>query len=146
MAKTNNPLAPPITLGDFATMSEQEYQWRMQKIRYMEEMEHARRVEQVAKQRAPSGIADWHNQGFETRVLSEVRSAIENMEKTHKSAMNELRSEMRQAKRQVEHINGFYTWLIETYPETVAQYKALMDLQKATMEDNGKGRITRDIP
>jgi len=83
MAKTNNPLIPPITLGDFASMSEQEYQWRMEKMRQLEELEYERRVNQVAKQRAPSGIADWHNQGFETRVLSEVRSAIENMEKTH---------------------------------------------------------------
>jgi hypothetical protein len=129
--------------GEYSTMSEQEYQWRMQKIRYMEEMEHARRVEQVAKQRAPSGIDSWHQQGFESRVLSEVRSAIENMEKTHKSAMNELRSEVRHAKNRVEHINGFYTWLIETYPETVAQYKALMDLQEASEQPT---RLTRDMP
>ena len=143
MAKTNNPLIPPITLGDFASMSEQEYQWRMEKMRQLEEIRYQERMEQVAKQRAPSGIDSWHQQGFESRVLSEVRSAIENMEKTHKSAMNELHSEMRHAARKVEHINGFYTWLIETYPETVAQYKALMDLQKATMEE---GRLTRDMP
>ncbi len=145
MSKTN-PLAPHMTLGDFASMSEQEYQWRMEKMRQLEEIRYQERMEQVAKQRAPSGIADWHNQGFETRVLSEVRSTIDKMEKMHKVEMAELRSEVRQAKNKVEHINGFYTWLIETYPETVAQYKALMDLQKATMEDNGKGRITRDMP
>jgi len=143
MAKTNNPLIPPITLGDFASMSEQEYQWRMEKMRQLEEIRYQERMEQVAKQRAPSGIDSWHQQGFESRVLSEVRSAIENMEKTHKSAMNELRSEMRHATRKVEHINGFYTWLIETYPETVAQYKALMDLQKASEQPT---RLTRDMP
>ncbi len=132
----------PWVGGEYG-MSEQEYQWRMQKIRYMEEMEHAKRIEQVAKQRAPSGIADWHNQGFETRVLSEVRSTIDKMEKMHKVEMAELRSEVRQAKNKVEHINGFYTWLIETYPETVAQYKALMDLQKASEPPT---RLTRDMP
>ena len=142
MAKTNNPLAPPMTLGDFASMSEQKYQWRMEKIRQMEEARYQERIEQVAKQRAPSGIADWHNQGFETRVLSEVRSAIDRMEKDHRNAMNELKSEMRHANRKVEHINGFYTWLIETYPETVAQYKALMDLQKVSEQPT---RLTRDI-
>jgi hypothetical protein len=63
-------------------------------------------------------------------VLTEVRSVIDKMEKTHKSEMNELRAEMRHAKRTVEHINGFYTWLMEVYPDTVLQYKALMDLQK----------------
>lgn len=134
MAKTNNPLIPPMTLGDFASMSEQEYQWRMEKMRQLEEIRYQERMEQVAKQRAPSGIADWHNQGFETRVLSEVRSEIASMQKNHRSDMNELKSEMRHAKKQVEHINGFYTWLIETYPETVAQYKALMDLQKVGVE------------
>jgi hypothetical protein len=115
-------------------MSHQEYQWRMEKMRQMEELEYERRVNKVAKQRAPSGIESWHRDGFETRVLQEVRSAIEIMEKTHKSAMNELRSEMRHASKKIEHINGFYTWLIETYPETVAQYKALMDLQKVGVE------------
>jgi len=143
MAKTNNPLAPPMTLGDFATMSEQEYQWRMQKIRQMEEARYQERIEQVAKQRAPSGIDSWHQQGFEARVLQEVRSEIASMQKNHRSDMNELKSEMRHAKKQVEHINGFYTWLIETYPETVAQYKALMDLQKASEQPT---RLTRDMP
>lgn len=119
--------------GEYS-MSHQEYQWRMEKMRQMEEARYQERMEQVAKQRAPSGIADWHNQGFETRVLTEVRSAIQVMEKAHKTHMDDLRSEVRQAKRQVEHINGFYTWLIETYPETVAQYKALMDLQKVGAE------------
>lgn len=119
----------PWVGGEYG-MSEQEYQWRMEKMRQLEEIRYQERMEQVAKQRAPSGIADWHNQGFETRVLSEVRNHINEMEKNHKSAMNELRSEVRHAARKVEHINGFYTWLIETYPETVAQYKALMDLQK----------------
>ncbi len=143
MAKTNNPLIPPMTLGDFASMSEQEYQWRMEKIRQMEEARYQERIEQVAKQRAPSGIESWHQQGFETRVLTEVRNEISAMERSHRSAMNELKSEMRHASKKIEHINGFYTWLIETYPETVAQYKALMDLQKATMEE---GRLTRDMP
>jgi hypothetical protein len=143
MAKTNNPLIPPITLGDFASMSEQEYQWRMEKMRQLEEIRYQERMEQVAKQRAPSGIADWHNQGFETRVLTEVRNEIASMQKNHRSDMNELKSEMRHAKKQVEHINGFYTWLIETYPETVAQYKALMDLQKASEQPT---RLTRDMP
>jgi hypothetical protein len=120
--------------GEFGTMSEQEYQWRMQKIRQMEELEYERRVNQVAKQRAPSGIDSWHQQGFEARVLTEMRSAIDKMEKVHKVEMAELRGEVNRATQKVEHINGFYTWLIETYPETVAQYKALMDLQKVGVE------------
>ncbi len=56
------------------------------------------------------------------------------MQTNHSSDMHELKSEMPYAKKPVEHINGYYTWLIETYPETVAQYKALMDLQKVGVE------------
>jgi hypothetical protein len=132
----------PWTGGEYG-MSEQEYQWRMEKIRQMEEARYQERIEQVAKQRAPSGIESWHQQGFEARVLTEVRSVIDKMEKNHRNAMDELRSEVRHAKNKIEHINGFYTWLIETYPETVAQYKALMDLQKASEQPT---RLTRDMP
>jgi hypothetical protein len=28
-------------------------------------------------------------------------------------------------------LRGFYEWMIHAYPETIAQYKALMDLQRA---------------
>ena len=132
----------PWVGGEYG-MSEQEYQWRMEKVRQMEEARYQERIEQVAKQRAPSGIESWHRDGFETRVLTEVRSEINEMEKNHKNAMNELRAEVRQAKNKVEHINGFYTWLIETYPDTVLQYKALMDLQKASEPPT---RLTRDMP
>jgi len=41
-------------------------------------------------------------------------------------------NDLTQAK--VMHINGFYTWLIETYPETVAQYKALLNLKRLNEE------------
>ena len=86
----------------------------------------------MAKANMPRGIADWANEGFEHRVVQQVKEMLNSQEKHFKSTMNELRSEMRHTKQRVDHINGFYTWLIETYPETVAQYKALMDLQKAT--------------
>jgi hypothetical protein len=95
-----------------------------------EEGERMRKDIEMAIARPQKGIESWHKEGFEARVLTEVRSVITNMEKTHKSEMNELRAEMRHAKKKIEHINGFYTWLLEVYPETVAQYKALMDLQK----------------
>lgn len=126
-------------------MSKQHPPWQeqeMQRMQYLKEryqrdqIEELRRREQmaIAPKTRNGGIESWHREGFEVRVLTEVRAEISSMQKSHKNSMNELRSEVRDAKHKVEHINGFYTWLIETYPETVAQYKALMDLQKVGSE------------
>jgi hypothetical protein len=51
------------------------------------------------------------------------------------SLMNRFNKGMVEMSRKVDAVNGFYTWLIEVYPETVAQYKALMDLQKLGEKD-----------
>ena len=97
----------------------------------------------MAKINVPRGIGDWANDGFESRIARQVQDMLREHDKYFKSTMSELRSEMRATKQRVDHINGFYTWLIETYPETVAQYKALMDLQKASESPT---RLTRDMP
>lgn len=100
----------------------------------------------MAKANMPRGIADWANDGFESRIARQVQDMLREQERHFKSTMSELRTEMRMTKQRVDHINGFYTWLIETYPETVAQYKALMDLQRATEEPTRPNRMTRDMP
>jgi hypothetical protein len=80
------------------------------------------------------GIDSWQREGFENSVLREVRSLLDKQTKEHNEDMSTLAgrfdSELRVLRRKVDATNGFYTWLIEVYPETVAQYKALMDLQK----------------
>lgn len=100
----------------------------------------------MAKANMPRGIADWANEGFEHRVVQQVKEILNSQEENFKSTMSEMRREMRATKQRIDYINGFYTWLIETYPETVAQYKALMDLQRATEEPTRPNRMTRDIP
>lgn len=80
------------------------------------------------------GIESWHRSGFEEGLIREVRSLLDSQRKGYTEDMDVLmrriESEMRALHRKVDATNGFYTWLIEVYPETVAQYKALMDLQK----------------
>jgi len=80
------------------------------------------------------GIESWHRSGFEEGLIREVRMLLDKMEHQHRNDMDSIAarvdSEMRALRRKVDTTNGFYTWLIEVYPETVAQYKALMDLQK----------------
>lgn len=97
----------------------------------------------MAYNRPTYGIEDWANQGFESKVVQEVKKALVEADAQHKADMNDLRAEVRHAKRKVEHINGFYTWLLEVYPDTYVQYKALMDLQKASETPT---RLTRDLP
>ena len=119
---------PPDPWGAYYNMSQEEFERHM--VWHIEEMR--RREAEMAKANMPRGIGDWANDGFESRIARQVQDMMREQEKHFKSTMNELRSEMRHTKQRVDHINGFYTWLIETYPETVAQYKALMDLQRAT--------------
>lgn len=80
------------------------------------------------------GIESWHRDGFESHIIKEVRYFLDRMEHQHKNDMDSLMArvdnQMHDLHRKVNTMNGFYTWLIEVYPETVAQYKALMDLQK----------------
>ena len=96
----------------------------------------------MAYNRPPNGIEDWANQGFEMKVVQEVKKALAEQDALHKSQMRDLESQVRQTRQHVNHINGFYTWLMEVYPDTVQQYKALMDLQKASEEPN---RLKREL-
>jgi len=86
------------------------------------------------------GIDSWHRSGFEEGLIREVRSLLDYERKeTHyklDGMMNRVDVEMAELHRKVNAVNGFYTWLIEVYPETVAQYKALMDLQKLGEKDD----------
>jgi hypothetical protein len=86
----------------------------------------------MAYNRTNYGIEDWANQGFESKIVQEVKKALAEQAAEHKSQMRDLESQVRQIRQHVNHINGFYTWLMEVYPDTVLQYKALMDLQKAS--------------
>lgn len=85
------------------------------------------------------GIDSWHRSGFEEGLIREVRSMLDYERKEHRQdlegMMNTFNKEMVLLHRKVDAVNGFYTWLIEVYPETVAQYKALMDLQKLGEKD-----------
>jgi hypothetical protein len=82
------------------------------------------------------GIETWHAKGAEHYLVQQLEQRLEKMEQNHKRDMtnlaNQVMSMNNAVEARVQHINGFYTWLIETYPETVAQYKALLDLKRLT--------------
>ena len=53
--------------------------------------------------------------------------------------MDELTSEM-------THLKGFYGWLMHAYPETLIQYKAIQELQRATEGDRVVSSKEMEIP
>ena len=82
------------------------------------------------------GIESWHAKGTEHYLAQQLEVRIQKMETAHKREMLNLANQVLSMNNAIEarvmHINGFYTWLIETYPETVAQSKALLDLKRLT--------------
>jgi DNA-directed RNA polymerase len=85
-----------------------------------------------------SGIETWHARGAEHHLVKQLEERLERMETVHRQEMRNLVSQVismnNAVDARVQHINGFYTWLIETYPETVAQYKALLNLKRLNEE------------
>ena len=85
-----------------------------------------------------SGIETWHARGAEHYLIQQLEDRLAKMETVHKQEMRTLANQVISMNNAIEarvmHINGFYTWLIETYPETVAQYKALLDLKRLNEE------------
>lgn len=83
-----------------------------------------------------SGIESWHAKGAEHHLVQQLEERLAKMEQVHKQEIRNLANQVLSMNSAIEarvmHINGFYTWLIETYPETVAQYKALLNLKQLT--------------
>lgn len=82
------------------------------------------------------GIETWHARGAEHYLVQQLEDRLAKMDAVHKQEMRNLVNQVLSMNNAIEarvmHINGFYTWLIETYPETVAQYKALLNLKQLT--------------
>jgi hypothetical protein len=85
-----------------------------------------------------SGIETWHARGAEHHLVKQLEDRLSKMDTVHKQEMRNLANQVISMNNAIEarvmHINGFYTWLIETYPETVAQYKALLNLKRLNEE------------
>jgi hypothetical protein len=45
--------------------------------------------------------------------------------------LRNVQGDIREMRNEMIKLKGFYEWMIHAYPETIAQYKALMDLQRA---------------
>ncbi len=48
--------------------------------------------------------------------------------------LNETRDQIDELTNELMHLKGFYGWLMHAYPDTIAQYKAIQELQLAARE------------
>lgn len=57
--------------------------------------------------------------------------------------LRNVQGDIREMRNEMIKLRGFYEWMIHAYPETIAQYKALMDLQQAASNNEaGEQRVT----
>lgn len=55
-------------------------------------------------------------------------------------AMKRLAERMEKQERRIDMLSGFYTWILEVYPEIAAQHKAMRDLYEAANSNETQGR------
>ena len=106
-------------------MSKEErrrYEAEMYQLRAQQETEIRMLQRQVQIQGANITTSDYRGQ-YSGNIVSgsDISTTLRNAQRD----MREMRDEMIK-------LRGFYEWMIHAYPETITQYKALMDLQRAS--------------
>ena len=108
-------------------MSKEEkrrYEAQMQQLRAQQETE-IRMLQRQAQLQANMTTADYRGQ-YNTAMNASGQSVSSDTS----TILRNVRADMRGLHDEVTKLKGFYEWMIHAYPETIAQYKALMDLQK----------------
>lgn len=106
-------------------LEKQQYEADMQQLKAQQEME-VRMLQRQAQLQAATINTNT------TGTVSDYRGQY-NMPKDDTSTiLRNVQANMRQLHDEVNRLKGFYEWMIHAYPETIAQYKALMDLQRAS--------------
>jgi hypothetical protein len=113
-------------------MSKEErrrYEADMQQLRAQQETEIRMLQRQAQLQGAIQGAnittSDYRGQ-YNTAV-----NALGNVGSDTSTILRNVQGDIREMRNEMIKLRGFYEWMIHAYPETIAQYKALMDLQRA---------------
>jgi hypothetical protein len=115
-----------------STEERRRYEADMQQLRAQQETEIRMLQRQAQLQGAIQGAnittSDYRGQ-YSGNIVSgsDISTILRNTQRD----MREMRDEMIK-------LRGFYEWMIHAYPETIAQYKALMDLQRAASSNNSE--------
>lgn len=66
-----------------------------------------------------------------TTNTSDYRGQYNMPQDNTSTILRNVQGDIREMRNEMIKLRGFYEWMIHAYPETIAQYKALMDLQRA---------------
>ena len=124
-------------------MSKEErrrYEADMQQLRAQQETEIRMLQRQAQLQGAIQGAnittSDYRGQ-YNTAV-----NALGNVGSDTSTILRNVQGDIREMRNEMIKLRGFYEWMIHAYPETIAQYKALMDLQRAaSSNETGEQRV-----
>lgn len=53
--------------------------------------------------------------------------------------LNETRDQIDELTNELMRLKGFYGWLMHAYPDTIAQYNAILELQRVSQEKESTG-------
>jgi uncharacterized protein YlxW (UPF0749 family) len=106
-------------------LEKQQYEADMQQLKAQQEME-VRMLQRQAQLQAATIVTNTIG------TASDYRGQYSMPQDNTSTILRNLQANVRQLHDEVNRLTGFYEWMIHAYPETIAQYKALMDLQRAS--------------
>lgn len=98
-----------------------EYEATMQRL----EMMNAETQRQIEIQKM--NAAKYQYQG----VVSGAISGAMQQADSGSTILRNMQADIRELRKNIEHVSGFYKWVIHAYPESLVQYKALKDIEAA---------------
>lgn len=115
-----------------STEERRRYEADMQQLRAQQETEIRMLQRQAQLQGAIQGAnittSDYRGQYSGNIVPGSDTSTI----------LRNVQVDIQKMRNEMIMLRGFYEWMIHAYPETIAQYKALMDLQRAASGNNSE--------
>jgi len=106
-------------------LEKQQYEADMQQLKAQQDME-MRMLQRQAQLQAATITTNT------TGTISDYRGQYSMPQDNTSTILRNLQASVRGLHDEVNRLKGFYEWMIHAYPETIAQYKALMDLQRAS--------------
>ena len=136
MAKT---IKKALGLGDPVYKHDDDYQHDIERMRreqeqQLKQMEYDRQRQMNAAQNH-AGQQEKYRYGWQDpRAIPSATPSYEELYENVKRNNNiakELMLKIDRTEKKVEMLTGFYTWVIEVYPEIAAQHKAMRELYEA---------------
>jgi uncharacterized protein YciI len=59
--------------------------------------------------------------------------------------LRNMQADIRELRKNIEHVSGFYKWVIHAYPESLVQYKALKDIEAAARGQDESEQVKQAV-